>query len=144
MIKLYSTKCHARTNTNEAHKPSYELVISFLWQWCPLDFTATSIWNHSWKCIWRSVPPCSKASCNINFNIKWFHQNKGCGTTPAESHIRNVNKGWKHRGGGFMSPDHPRNRCKFFPFLSTTKFFATNSKTYWNPVTNDYNHTKQK
>ena len=70
-----------------------------------------------------SVPPCSKVNCNINFNIKRFHQNKGCGTTPAEPHIRNVNKGRRPGGGrGVMCPDHPRNRCELFPPLSTSKF----------------------
>ena len=57
-------------------------------------------WSHSWIFIWRSVPSCSKANCNINFNIKRFHHNKGCGTTPAEPHVRNVNDGLRPRGGG--------------------------------------------
>ena len=39
----YILLCHASSNTNEGHKPTYELVISFLWQWCPLVFTAASI-----------------------------------------------------------------------------------------------------
>ena len=39
----YKLLCHASSNTNEGHKPTYELVISFLWQCCPLHFTAASI-----------------------------------------------------------------------------------------------------
>ena len=39
----YILLCYASSITNEGHKPTYELVISFLWQWCPLVFTAASI-----------------------------------------------------------------------------------------------------
>ena len=57
-------------------------------------------WSHSWIYIWRSVPPCSKANCNINFNKKRFHHNKGCGATPAEPHVGNVNDGRRPGWGG--------------------------------------------
>ena len=43
MIKFNTLLCHTSSNTNEGHKPTYELVISFLWQRCPLVFTAASI-----------------------------------------------------------------------------------------------------
>ena len=39
----YILLCHASSNTNKGHKPTYELVVSFLWQWRPLVFTAAFI-----------------------------------------------------------------------------------------------------
>ena len=94
-------------------------------------------WSHSWIYIWRSVPPCSKANCNINFNIKWFHHNKGCGTTPAEPHVRNVNEGRRPRGGrgsgGSCARSTLETGANFF-HLCLLQSFATYSKPYWNPV----------
>ena len=75
-----SWQVYASSNINEGHKPTYELVISFPWQWRPLH-SCLHCWHHSWTCIWRSVPPCSKQIATFISTLKRFHLNKGCGTT---------------------------------------------------------------
>ena len=54
-------------------KPTYELVISFLWQWCPLVFTAASTAGATGE----------HASKDLSHPVqrKFQHLNKGCGTT---------------------------------------------------------------
>ena len=87
-------------------------------------------WSHSWIYIWTSVPPCSKANCDINFNIKRVHHNKGCGTTPAEPHVRNVNEGRRPGGGRGSGGSCARSTLE----TGLLQSFATYSKPYRNPV----------
>ena len=100
MIKLHSTKCRASSNTNiEADKPTCELVISFLWQWCPLVFTATSIVGATHENASEDLShPVQKQIATWISTLKDFTRIRVV-QQPAEPHIRNVNKGRRPGGG---------------------------------------------
>ena len=106
----YILLCRARSSTNEGYKTNlwtYDLypvaIMSFSLHSC------LHHWSHSWTCIWRSVPPCSRQITTlilISKDFAWIRVvEQQWGEIPSclqnnsllggKPHSRGVSKGWR-------------------------------------------------